>query len=181
MSIKNTKKKVMDSKSKKISEEEENDLHVMRGIKHLHYEHEYEPLGKQLISLEKGKFKNDKSFRKKQLNITMIVRSDDFPFYKRHYNFNSKHDDGCNCIIRGKATSSSLESGEFFRHSGVIHEGYPTVNKIQLNAMLKDFKNNSQYIAENIKNDIKKISRSLKIKRKMLEHYQSKINYDNLF
>ena len=176
------------------------DFHVRRARKHLYLSREYDTLGDQIeyhfpdrevsfYSLqEKDKKPNIKSIggdskssslkessnndTKKMFNVTMIISSRYANYYKRNYEFKEAYDDGSYCVVQGKVYPSELESNDFYGHTGVVHELYPKITKLEASKIEKELKDKKDYISEKIANDIKQLSAQIEQKKKVLNLYK---------
>lgn len=174
-------------------------FHRKRAEKHLYYDSEYDTIGDQIedlfpntrlsddlnlsefnkdmdkksIGKSIGKSKLEKTPRK--LNVTMIIRSEDSPYYKKWYGLEEIHNNGKECIVQGQVRPSDLEKDSFYEHLGSVHEFYPEVEQKDIDDLDKEFKLNQKYIAEKINSDIRELQMQIEQKKKVLKLYQKTI------
>lgn len=147
---------------KNVSNEQNNKLNGIKGICHMHNKFDYLKGIKSQIN------------PKKKVNpfVTMLIDSDDVPFFNKNYNMKEIHDDGELAIIQGNVNNMRLQDNSFQGFEGILDyddNGSNNILKKESKQIMSHYKGFLENGVHKINADILALEDKIKIKKSLIK------------
>lgn len=134
---------------------------VRRAIKHVHVCNQELPLICEQLPL--------KNHDGSKVNVTMVIRKSDLPFYEKVYSMKSKFSNGSECIIQGNVPVDDLDNDAYYEFNGIVGDGGKSATEDEIETFAKKMDDLKPYIKESIRSNIKRLTEAVVEKNKLLK------------